>query len=259
MSDDQFEVRRAIEQYLGGSASLEELIAQLAASRTSWFDGLSVDIDRNRRCGLPEAIFGQGKTLGHLQAAVASLQSAGQDVLITRLEDYLAKPLSAQYPEAIYHSVARTWRLMQPREQAVPGRVAVVTAGSTDLPVALEAIETLAWMRVDQLAIDDVGVAGPYRLLAKAPLLRDVSAVVVVAGMEGALPSVVAGHVRCPVIAVPTSVGYGANFAGLSALLSMLNSCAPHVAVVNIDSGFKGAYLAGMIARGKSTTAKQAD
>ncbi len=142
--------------------------------------------------------------------------------------------------------------------EAKDGVVAVVSAGTTDEPVALEACETLAWMGVPSRLIQDVGVAGPYRLLARVPELQTMTAIVCVAGMEGALPSVIGGHVACPVIAVPTSVGYGANFAGLSALLSMLNACASNIAVVNIDSGFKGAYMAGLIAsrytRGSSTT-----
>lgn len=125
----------------------------------------------------------------------------------------------------------------------------VLTAGTSDRPVALEAVETLRWMAVDVELIQDVGVAGPQRLLRRLPGLAGADAVVVVAGMEGALPSVVGGYVDCPVIAVPTSVGYGANLGGLAALLTMLNSCAANVVVVNIDAGFKGGYVAGMIAR----------
>ena len=121
--------------------------------------------------------------------------------------------------------------------------------------MAVEAQETLAWMGVPTVLIQDVGVAGPYRLMSQVPLLQKMSAIVCVAGMEGALPSVLGGHVACPVIAVPTSVGYGANFAGLSALLSMLNCCASNVAVVNIDAGFKGGYMAGLIANGHGSVA----
>ena len=127
--------------------------------------------------------------------------------------------------------------------------VAVVSAGTSDLPIAEEAVETVRWMNCDVALIVDIGVAGPQRLLSRVEQLRKADAVVVVAGMEGALPSVVAGHVSVPVFGVPTSVGYGANFGGVSALLSMLNSCASNVAVVNIDAGFKAAYLAGMVAR----------
>ena len=127
-------------------------------------------------------------------------------------------------------------------------KVAIVTAGTTDLPVAEEARETLDWMGVDAVMIQDVGVAGPHRLPERLPQLADADVVVVVAGMEGRLPSVVGGHVPCPVIAVPTSVGYGASCGGLAALLSMLNSCAANVTVVNIDAGFKAGYVAGLIA-----------
>jgi NCAIR mutase (PurE)-related protein len=126
--------------------------------------------------------------------------------------------------------------------------VALITAGSSDLPVAEEARETLDWMGVRVNVVHDVGVAGPHRLPEQLDKLRDVDAVVVVAGMEGALPSVVGGYVNCPVIAVPTSVGYGASFGGVAALLGMLNSCASNVIVVNIDAGFKGGYVAGLIA-----------
>ena len=129
------------------------------------------------------------------------------------------------------------------------GRVAVVTAGTSDLPVAEEARETLDWMAVEVAMIHDVGVAGPHRLPAHLDVLTSVDAVVVVAGMEGALPSVVGGYVACPVVAVPTSVGYGASLGGLTALLGMLNSCAANVTVVNIDAGFKGGYVAGLIAQ----------
>jgi NCAIR mutase (PurE)-related protein len=129
-----------------------------------------------------------------------------------------------------------------------PGRVAVITAGTSDLPVALEARETLLWMQQHVIEVQDVGVAGPHRLPAQLDRLQNLDAAVVVAGMEGALPSVAGGYLDCPIIAVPTSVGYGASLHGIAALLAMLNSCAANVAVVNIDAGFKAGYLAGMIA-----------
>ena len=137
------------------------------------------------------------------------------------------------------------------------GTVAVVTAGTSDIPVAEEARETLDWMGVDVKMIHDVGVAGPHRLPAQLPLLQQCDAVVVVAGMEGALPSVVGGYVACPVVAVPTSVGYGAAFGGVAALLGMLNSCASNVTVVNIDAGFKGGYVAGLIAQRTASSASR--
>ncbi len=151
---------------------------------------------------------------------------------------------SAGLPE----TVIRTGMLVSPDTREIRS-VAVVTAGTTDSNVAEEALETLAWMGVSAFWIQDVGVAGPYRILSRLTQLRSAKAIVVIAGMEGALPSVVAGHVGVPVFAVPTSIGYGANFGGLSALLTMLNSCASNVAAVNIDGGFRGGFLAGLVAR----------
>jgi NCAIR mutase (PurE)-related protein len=176
------------------------------------------------------------------------------EVLITRLPAEPAKSISARFAFHRYHPSARTLRVASraiaaPAEGGVYGPVAVVTAGSTDRPVAAEAAETLAWMGVQVMQMDDIGVAGPQRLLSRLDDLRQCQVAVVAAGMEGALPSVLAGHVPYPVIAVPTSVGYGAALGGLTPLLTMLTSCASNVAVVNIDAGFKGGYLAGLIAR----------
>jgi hypothetical protein len=168
-----------------------------------------------------------------------------------------AAELAARFPTARYNPVGRTFRI--PLAAAASGgadgsslrqgRVVIVTAGTSDLPVAEEARETALWTGAAVTIIQDVGVAGPHRLAAKVKLLEGADAVVVVAGMEGALPSVVGGYVACPVIAVPTSVGYGASFGGVAALLGMLNSCASNVTVVNIDAGFKGGYVAGLIAK----------
>lgn len=210
-------------------------------------DPFTLDLDRRRRCGYPEVIFGEGKDVETLVRIVQRLLGEREGVLITRLAAEKAASLSPHFPEAHYNPVARTWRIAMGTARA-SGRVAVITAGTSDLPVAEEARETLAWMGVEVTMIHDVGVAGPHRFPAHLDKLRDIDVVVVVAGMEGALPSVVGGYVDCPVIAVPTSVGYGANFAGVSALLGMLNSCAANVTVVNIDAGFKGGYVAGLIA-----------
>jgi pyridinium-3,5-biscarboxylic acid mononucleotide synthase len=187
-------------------------------------------------------------------------------VLATRMSSHQAAELLAQFPSGRYNAVGRTFRIplaqsqsticdaesslaLQTEAAARAGRVTIVTAGTSDLPVAEEARETALWTGAGVTLIQDVGVAGPHRLTVNLPLLQKSDAVVVVAGMEGALPSVVGGHVACPVIAVPTSVGYGASFGGIAALLSMLNSCAANVTVVNIDAGFKGGYIAGLIAR----------
>ena len=210
----------------------------------------SVDLDRLRRCGFPEVIFGPGKTLEQLHEIVAKLVSHGEDVLATRIDAEQGAGLVKLFPQGRYNPVARTFRVpnLVSKESPPAGSVAVISAGTSDLPVAEEVRETLDWMGVRVTMIHDVGVAGPHRLPARLAEFKDADAVVVVAGMEGALPSVVGGYVACPVIGVPTSVGYGANFGGIAPLLSMLNSCAANVAVVNIDAGFRAGYLAGLIA-----------
>lgn len=213
---------------------------------------VSLDLDRAARCGFPEVVYGEGKPASMIAEILREQQRRGQPSLVTRLADSDAAILVGEFPDAVHNAVARTLRIGlpdadPPAEEGAPF-VAVITAGSTDLPVAEEAAETLAWMGVRTVRINDVGVAGPHRLPERAPEFRDATAVVVVAGMEGALPSVVGGYVPCPVIAAPTSVGYGANLGGVAALLSMLNSCASNVAVVNIDAGFKAGYMAGLIA-----------
>jgi NCAIR mutase (PurE)-related protein len=221
---------------------------------------VTVDLDRRRRCGFPEVVFGPGKTIEQLREIAATLIQHGESVLATRITPEQAAGLLATFPDSRYNDVARTFRFSRKSGAAEPspgpslkGRgsgpyVAVISAGTGDLPVAEEARETLEWMGVRVSMIHDVGVAGPQRLPTRLADFQNADAIVVVAGMEGALPSVVGGYVACPIIAVPTSIGYGANFGGVSALLSMLNSCANNVAVVNIDAGFKGAFLAGLIA-----------
>ncbi len=214
------------------------------------------DTDRKRRTGYPEVIYGAGKSPVAILSVVEALLPANNELLITRVSPEQVRTLTEVLPWTRWNHLANTLRIgrdripLEPSAVASATRVAVVTAGTTDEPVALEACETLAWMGVASQLIQDVGVAGPYRLLARVPDLRAASAVVCVAGMEAALPSALAGHVACPVVAVPTSVGYGANLGGIAALLSMLNSCAANVTVVNIDAGFKGGYIAGLIAKG---------
>ncbi len=210
----------------------------------------TLDLDRARRCGFPEVVYGEGKCAETLAAIFERLLEDGKEVLATRVDPEKADELVHVFPAGNYNERARTFRLAgkEPRPSTKCGCVAVVTAGTSDLPVAEEAFETLDWMNVAVAMIHDVGVAGPHRLPERVEQLRECDAVVVVAGMEGALPSVVGGYVDCPVVAVRTSVGYGANLGGISALLSMLNSCAANVTVVNIDAGFKGGYVAGLIA-----------
>jgi pyridinium-3,5-biscarboxylic acid mononucleotide synthase len=220
---------------------------------------VQLDLDRARRCGYPEAVYAQGKSVPTLAKAFRRLLEAGEPVLATRVTPEVAQALSPDFPAARYNAIARTLRIepdptAQRRGSAAEkrrGRVAILTAGTTDLAVAEEARETADWMGADVLLIQDIGVAGPHRLPARLSDFQNADAIVVVAGMEGALPSVVGGYVACPVIAVPTSVGYGASFGGIAALLGMLNSCAANVTVVNIDAGFKGGYVAALIANAK--------
>lgn len=232
--------------------------------------GVSLDLDRERRCGFPEVIYGEGKPPAMIIDIMRQQQSAGQSSLATRVDPNAVAEILQQIPDAKHNPIARTVSRYdssqeshqdasigvsrQPLSHSTephPGRhVAVITAGSTDAPVAEEAIETLKWMNIPFRSFTDIGVAGPARLLAAVPALRQATAVIVIAGMEGALPAAVGGHLSVPVFAVPTSVGYGATLGGLTPMLGMLSSCASNVAVVNIDAGFKGAYLAGLVVKG---------
>jgi NCAIR mutase (PurE)-related protein len=240
--------RRLVE----GSLAVDEFLSEVSRPATADLAEAQLDLDRRRRCGYPEVVFAQGKSAATLEKIFARLAAEGEDVLATRVSQEQADALAATFPAARYNPVGRTFRIPLPGANGpareLQGCVALITAGTSDLPVAEEARETLDWMGAEVFTVFDVGVAGPHRLLEHLPKLSRADAVVVVAGMEGALPSVVGGHVSCPVIAVPTSVGYGASLGGIAALLGMLNSCAANVTVVNIDAGFKGAYVAGLIA-----------
>jgi pyridinium-3,5-biscarboxylic acid mononucleotide synthase len=252
-------IRGLLEALATGSVEVETVLSQLAVTSglpasISPTPDVCVDLDRAARCGFPEVVYGPGKLPDTIVRVFEEQHSRGQASLATRVDETQVNAVLQRFPDAIFNARAGTIRLSVATESEPDSesdrRVCVVSAGSSDLPVAEEAVETLRWMNCVVELIVDVGVAGPQRLLARVADIRKARAVVVVAGMEGALPSVVAGHVDCPVFGVPTSVGYGANFGGVSALLSMLNSCAANVAVVNIDAGFKAAYLAGLVARG---------
>ena len=251
---DTAEIRLVAQQLLSGEISGEELLRLLDESRSAQLNGATLDLDRTRRCGFPEVVYAAGKTTGQIIEIVGRLILEKEPVLITRLTDDQVSAVVSEYPQANHNELGRTIRIPvseTERSGDPTGKVAVITAGTSDLPVAEEARETLLWMGIDATSIRDVGVAGPQRLLQHVQTLQTCDAVVVAAGMEGALPSVVGGHVSCPVVAVPTSIGYGASFGGVAALLSMLNSCAANVTVVNIDAGFKAGYVAGLIAHGK--------
>jgi len=261
------ELEHIAAELLSGRLSVEAFVGRLSAPGIADVGEAQVDLDRRRRCGFPEVVFAQGKTVAAMEKIFEALLSHGADVLATRMTPEQAAALQAKFPAGRYNPVGRTFRIEKGgiheghdgREENEGGkggegnegrgRVTIVTAGTSDLPVAEEARETALWTGAEVALIQDVGVAGPHRLAAHLPTLQRADAVVVVAGMEGALPSVVGGHVACPVIAVPTSVGYGASFGGAAALLGMLNSCASNVTVVNIDAGFKGGYVAGLIAQ----------
>lgn len=257
------ELAQLAQRLVGGELSLEAFVEAASGPRSAELGDVTLDLDRGRRCGFPEVVFGEGKSVEVLERIFRRLIEARIPVLATRVSPEKAAALQAAFPTGRYNAVARTFRIAGDRpaggEPERRGRVAVVTAGTSDLPVAEEARETLDWMGVAVTMIHDVGVAGPHRLPAHLEKFRAVDAVVVVAGMEGALPSVVGGYVDCPVVAVPTSIGYGASFGGLAALLGMLNSCASNVTVVNIDAGFKGGYIAGLIASRQPAAAELQD
>ncbi len=206
-----------------------------------------LDLQRMERTGYPEVIYCERKTAGQVLDILGALEESTMPVLLTRVTAEQAESVKARYPEAEFNPLSRTFAFhpLAPRDGSA--YIGIITAGTSDLPVAEEAAVTAEVFGSRVKRISDVGVAGIHRLLDKLEIIRGARVLVVVAGMEGALPSVVGGLVDKPVIAVPTSVGYGASFGGLSALLGMLNSCSPGVAVVNIDNGFGAGYLAGMI------------
>jgi hypothetical protein len=254
MNRDQLQA--LAQRLLAGQLTLDAFLAETTHGGVADVGEAQVDLDRHRRCGFPEVVFAEGKSVAAMEKIFEALSRHGANVLATRLSPDKAEELLKNFPNGCYNAIGRTFRLTKEEKRQEPeghktekGKVAIVTAGTSDLPVAEEARETALWTGGEVELLQDVGVAGPHRLTANLPMLQRADAVVVVAGMEGALPSVVGGHVACPVIAVPTSVGYGASLGGIAALLGMLNSCASNVTVVNIDAGFKGGYVAGLIAK----------
>lgn len=247
--------RKAIKQLLAavaaGERAPDEAVEVLAALPFVDHGYARVDTHRSLRLGLPEVIFGQGKTTEQVVGIASTIAGKGQRVLVTRTNAQVATALREVHPAAEWHEVARCISLdsegTSPQEAV--GRVLIVTAGTSDIPVAEEARVCAQQFGNEVEALYDVGVSGIHRILGERDRLLAARAIVVVAGMEGALASVVGGLVPRPVIAVPTSVGYGASFGGIAALLAMLNSCAAGVTVVNIDNGFGGAYAATMINR----------
>src|SRR5579875_651348 len=231
-----------------------QLTAEAASQRLASlpFEDLGhtrVDHHRSLRTGLPEVIYAAGKTPEQTAAIFTALANDGVDVLATRADQAPAALILAQHPHATHNSTGRTVALRQSPPTALKGHIAVLCAGTSDLPVAEEAATTAETFGTRVTRLYDVGVAGLHRILSVREELREAHVVIVCAGMEGALPSVVGGLVSVPVLAVPTSVGYGASFGGAAALLGMLNSCSPNIVVSNIDNGFGAAYSATLIAR----------
>lgn len=244
-------LKRLLGQVREGKLAVDEAMGQLSSLPFDDLGFAKVDHHRALRTGFPEVIFGEGKTPEHIVEISRSLQRRDQNVLVTRLDAAKAEVVCAAFPTARYSATGRILRIeKKPVKPRGKDTVLVVAAGTSDLPVAEEAAITAEARGCRVARLHDVGVAGIHRLLAHQQLLRDARVLIVVAGMEGALPSVVAGLVNRPVIAVPTSIGYGASFGGLAALLAMLNSCAAGVTVVNIDNGFGAAVAATLICRG---------
>src|SRR6266704_1672895 len=244
------DLRELLEQVKQGGLDIDGALAKLAVPPLANLGFAQVDLHRQQRCGFPEVIFCPGKTSAWVEGVVQKLIEAGQDCLATRVDDDQALMLTRKFPHGQQDRVARTFWLPVCPPAPPTGKVVVITAGTSDLPVAREAVVTAQALGAAVHLLADVGVAGIHRLLRHHQEFRGADAIVGVAGMDGALPSVVGGLVDCPVIAVPTSVGYGAAFGGLAPLLTMLNACSANVVVVNIDNGFKAGYVAALIARG---------
>jgi len=243
------DIKNILEAVKTGSMSIEEATGKL---KTLPFDDLGyalVDHHRQLRNGCPEVIFCAGKNVQQVEGIVTNMLEVGNtNVLATRATEEIARAILKIYPEAEWNPSARTIVVRrQPIEKTGIGKILVVTAGTSDIPVADEAVVTAEFLGNEVERICDVGVAGIHRLFARLENIISATVVIVIAGMEGALPSVIGGLTDKPIIAVPTSVGYGTSFGGITALLSMLNSCANGISVVNIDNGFGAAYIANSI------------
>ncbi len=238
---------KLLDEFRAGKLGRDAVLRAFQAAPTADLGFAQVDTHRALRKGFPEVIFGAGKTPAQVVAIAAKLVEREQNVLATRLSPEHAQALRKKFKRAQHHELARCVTIEKKSLPKRAGTIAVICAGTSDLPVAEEAAITAEIMGNTVVRIADVGVAGLHRILSQLEILQKANVLVVVAGMEGALPSVVAGLVSKPVIAVPTSVGYGASFGGVAALLGMLNSCGSGVTVVNIDNGFGAGYAASQI------------
>jgi NCAIR mutase (PurE)-related protein len=241
------EAKQLLAKFRAGKVSADEVVRAFQAAPIADLGFAQVDLHRALRKNFPEVIFGAGKTPAQVLAIASKLVEREQHVLVTRVGAEHARALKKKFRRAVFHEAARCMTIEGASRQKRPGMIAVLAAGTSDLPVAEEAAVTAEIMGNNVDRIYDVGVAGLHRLLRRLEEIQRANVVIAVAGMEGALPSVVAGLVARPVIAVPTSVGYGASFNGLTALLAMLNSCASGLTVVNIDNGFGAGYAASQI------------
>ena len=243
-------IRQIIKQVKAGEMSVDQAMEELKNLPFEDMGFAVVDHHRQLRSGFPEVIYCQGKTADQVTAIGRRILEKGGDLLATRADEEMYRSLKVEFPEAVFHQQAGVITVKRGKGgPEMRGAIAVVCAGTSDIPVAEEAAVTAEVLGSEVLRIYDVGVSGLHRLLARRDDLRTATVIIVVAGMEGALASVVGGLVDCPVIGVPTSVGYGASFNGLAALLAMLNSCASGVTVVNIDNGFGAGYAASVINR----------
>jgi len=246
---DQDQIRNLLEQVQTGSVNVDDAVDRLRHLPFEDLGFAKVDHHRALRHGMPEVIFCKGKTSEEVVQIAAHLQERSENLLATRVEEPTAALLAERFPEGEYFPRSRAFRVWRDKQIRGQGSIAVVCAGTSDIPVAEEAQVTAETMGNKVDAIHDVGVAGIHRLMSNTERIAKARVVVVCAGMEGALPSVVGGLVSRPVIAVPTSIGYGASFNGLAALLGMLNSCSSNVSVVAIANGFGGGYVASLINR----------
>jgi len=246
---DRDQLKALLESVRTGATPIDDALERLRHMPYESLPYATVDHHRAIRTGMPEVIFGQGKTPDQIAGIAGRILEGAANLLATRASPEAYERVQAIAPEAEYFPLSRSIRVWRDRTVLGKGKLAVISAGTTDLPVAEEAVVTAETMGNEVLQVHDIGVAGIHRLFGNFHLIKDARVIVVCAGMEGALPSAVGGLVSCPVIAVPTSVGYGASFHGLAALLGMLNSCASNVSVVNIDNGFGGGYVASLINR----------
>jgi NCAIR mutase (PurE)-related protein len=240
-------IREILAAVASGSSSVDEASESLRLLPFEDLGFVKIDHHRHLRRGFPEVIFGLGKTPTQIRTIASRMIGQGQNVLVTKTNQDAFDELAKEHPAAKWHDDARAIVVELQPPSPIPGRILLLSAGTSDIPVAEEAALTAELMGCQVERLFDVGVAGLHRLAAHQESLSRASALIVAAGMEGALPSVVAGLVGVPVIAVPTSIGYGASFGGLAALLAMLNSCSSGVAIVNIDNGFGAGYLAGLM------------